>query len=157
MKTDLPSPGAARWRPLQSCRKGPAINRAPWMMILLWCFVAGCGPSEIKPVDIYPEDMCAYCRMAVSEVRCASEIVAESGETFKFDDISCLDAFRSARTEVKSAAIFVMDYERKTWIRWEQAVVIRTGVFTPMGSGKVAFADSARASQFVRQHPVMEE
>lgn len=116
--------------------------------------VFGCSPSEVRPVDLFPEDMCAYCRMAVSDHRCASEIIAESREVFKFDDVSCLEAYRSGRRDLKIAAVFVMDYETKAWLPWEKAVIVTTGVFTPMGSGRVAFADSTHAIEFRRQHPV---
>ena len=115
--------------------------------------LSGCGPSEVKPVELFPEDMCAFCRMAISDHHCASEIISESGDVFKFDDIECLEAYRSGRGDLKIAAVFVKDYEQKVWLQWEKAVIVETDVFTPMGSGKAAFADSARAMEFKRLHP----
>jgi copper chaperone NosL len=147
----LPSgnPGIGR-----RCSAGTGESGAAFLLCLSLFLAYGCGPSDVRPVDLFPEDMCAYCRMAVSDHRCASEIIAESGEVFKFDDLSCLGAYRSGRRDLKIAAVFVMDYETKTWLLWEKAVVVRAGVFTPMGSGKVAFADSTHAIEFRHQHPV---
>ncbi len=107
----------------------------------------------MKPVDIFPEDMCASCKMAVSDQRFASEILSESGEVLKFDDPGCLEDYRRAHPDLKIAAQFVKDYEAGRWLRWEDAVIVTTGLFTPMGSGKVAFRDSSRAREILRQHP----
>ena len=122
-------------------------------MILSLVPLLGCGASEIKPVDIFPEDMCAHCRMAVSDQRFAAEIISDAREPFKFDDIGCMEDFQKENSNLKIAARFFKDYETKNWIVPERATIVETSVFTPMGSGKVAFADSSKAKEFLRQHP----
>jgi copper chaperone NosL len=107
----------------------------------------GCSPSEITPIDIYPEDMCSQCRMAISDQRFASEIISDQREVFKFDDIGCMEQFRSLRNDLKIAAVFYKDYETKHWIPSDHATIVETDVMTPMGSGKVAFADSVKAKE----------
>jgi len=121
--------------------------------LLAFWLAAGCGQSEIKPVEIFSEDMCGHCRMAISDLRFRSEIILESGEVVKFDDLGCLAAYQSAHPDRKVAAVFVKEYDTKNWLLWGKAVIVSTGVFTPMGSGEVAFRDSARALEFKRQHP----
>lgn len=138
----------------QTYSAGSRKTGAAFLLCLSVLVAYGCGPSDLRPVEIFPEDMCAYCRMAVSDHRCASEIIAEPREVLKFDDLGCLEAYRAGRQDLTIAAVFVMDYETKTWLRWEKAVIVKTSVFTPMGSGKVAFADSTHAIEFSRQHPV---
>jgi copper chaperone NosL len=118
---------------------------------LLW----GCGNPEVKPVEIYPEDMCATCRMAVTDQRFASEIISEEREAFKFDDIGCLETFTAQRKDITIVGTFYKDFVSKEWIGEGQATVVATGVSTPMGSGKVAFADRAKATEFQRRHPVV--
>lgn len=137
------------------CRATP-VHSSPIRRLLLCAsglLLAGCGTWERKPVDIFPEDMCASCKMSVSDQRFASEILAESGEVFKFDDPGCLEEYRRVHPDLKIAAKFVKDYEGGTWLRWEDAVIVTTGLFTPMGSGKVAVRDSSRAREILRQHP----
>lgn len=114
--------------------------------------MAGCGSRSPKPVDIYPEDMCANCRMAVSEMKCASEIITAT-EVFKFDDLACLAAFQERRKDLRIEASYVKDYESGRWVKIENAIRVTTGVFTPMGSGIVAFADSSKATSFLMSHP----
>lgn len=116
----------------------------------------GCGPSEIKPVDIYPEDMCSQCRMAISEPVFASEIITTDGDVFKFDDLGCLEKFQEKSGELKIAATFVKDYETKNWLLYEHSTIVQTSLQTPMGSGKVAFADPAQAREYREKFPTRE-
>lgn len=119
------------------------------MMVLF----IGCGSSEIEPVEIFPEDNCSHCRMAISSEQFASEIITVQREVFKFDDIGCLLTYRSENREQEVAATYLKDFDTKVWLRWENAVIVETAVSTPMGSGKVAFKDSLRAREFQKQHP----
>ena len=132
-------------------RNNSYLRWAIWFW--LTSLMSGCGTTEIRPVDIFPEDNCAQCRMAVSDERFASEIISDDGGAFKFDDLGCMLKFRTKRNDVKIAGIFLKDYETKEWIPYERAALIETDVETPMGSGKVAFADSMKAQEFQKKHP----
>lgn len=111
----------------------------------------GCGSSEIKPVDIYPEDMCSQCRMAISQQAFAAEIITQADEVLKFDELGCLEKFREKTAELEIAAVFVKDYETKAWLPFERSVIVQTSLQTPMGSGKIAFADSIQAREFLEK------
>lgn len=129
-----------------------------WKLFILFFLFIGlsffaCGSSEIRPVDIYPEDMCSHCRMAISDQAFASEIIAADGEVFKFDDLGCLERFKEKSTGLKIAATFVKDYETKNWLAYERSTIVQTSIRTPMGSGKVALADSANAKEFLKKFP----
>lgn len=113
----------------------------------------GCSSSDVKPVDLYPEDSCAQCRMAVSDPAFASQMITTDSEVFKFDDLGCLENYRKKNPGLKIRAIFVSEYESKTWLPFEKSVIVKTGVSTPMGSGKLAFADSGRAAAFAKDNP----
>jgi copper chaperone NosL len=116
----------------------------------------GCASSDIKPVDLYPEDQCAQCRMAVSNDAFASEIITKDGEVFKFDDLGCQEKFLKEKSGLAIAAMFVKDYQSRTWLSKEKSVIIRTSLKTPMGSGKVAVADSAQARQLREKYPAQD-
>jgi copper chaperone NosL len=124
---------------------------------LLLVIFLGCGSSDIKPVDIYAEDMCSHCRMAISDQRFASEIITVAGEVFKFDDIGCMERFKEKSSDLKIVATFVKDYETKNWITHERSTIVQTSIKTPMSSGKVALADSARAKKFLDKFPANEK
>lgn len=113
----------------------------------------GCTP-EVKPVDIFPEDNCSNCRMAISDRSFASEIITEQGEVLKFDDLGCFASFRKKNAELKIRASFVTDYETKQWLPYEKSVIVATGIETPMGSGKAAFSDSLKARIYEVKYPL---
>ena len=136
------------WAWVSSIRGG-----VPLFFFIIVSFFA-CGPSEIKPADIYPEDMCSQCRMAISDQSFAAEIVTESEEVFKFDEIGCMEKFKAKSGELKIAALFVKDYETKKWIPFARSTIVQTGLKTPMSSGKVAFADSSTAKEFLEKFSV---
>ena len=126
------------------------------LTLLFVLLLIGCASSEIKPVDLFPEDQCAQCRMAVSNDAFASEIITEEGEVFKFDDLGCLEQFINGNNELVVGKIFVKDYTSRSWLAKEQSVIIQTSLKTPMGSGMVALADSVTAWQVVQQYPPSE-
>ena len=122
-----------------------------WKLFVFFLSLFGCGSSEIKPLDIYPEDMCSQCRMAISQQAFAAEIITKAEEVFKFDDLGCLERFKESSGEIEIAAVFVKDYQTKVWLRFERSVIVQTGLQTPMGSGKIAFADSIQAKKFLEK------
>ncbi len=132
-----------------SWNRGSAVG-VRWCSAAVLAAVFGCKSGEVKPVDIYPEDNCSHCRMAISDQRFAAEIIDTRGDAFKFDDIGCMLTFMVQQPDVKTKVLFVKDFETKEWIPYDKAVIIDADVQTPMGSGKVAFADAGRAKRFER-------
>lgn len=124
-----------------------------WGATVLAILFIGCGASKIEPEDIFPEDNCAQCRMAISEVQFASEIIDMHGDVYKFDDLGCMLKFRKKRSDLKINATFLKDYETMEWIPYEQAVIVETSIETPMGSGKVAVANQERAKAIQSRYP----
>lgn len=122
------------------------------MLTLLSLF--SCGSGEPQPVDLYKEDMCALCRMAISEKVFAAQIVTHDGDALKFDDIGCLIEFLSKKPAKKMAASFVVDYTSKNWIKADQAsFLISEKLKTPMGYGYAAFANTTEAQAARQQFP----
>ncbi len=133
-----------------------SCTRRSWRLALavVLLMIAGCGSREKKPIEISPGDTCGYCRMVISDQQFASEIISDRGEVVKFDDIECLEEFfKSKDPTLKVATVFYKDYPTKAWLPVAHATVVETGVMTPMGSGKVAFADSSLARKFREEHP----
>jgi copper chaperone NosL len=118
-------------------------------LLLIAPWLSGCGQPKLEPVEIAAEDMCAFCRMAISERRYAAEFLNQDGDAFKFDDIGCLVSYlkaKQSRSDV--AAYFVVDYEARQWINAEQAYFVRSEEFkTPMSGRLVAFSDRSKAEE----------
>lgn len=109
--------------------------------------LANCQSATLEPVAIEAHDMCAFCRMSISEKRFAAELIDRDGEVAKFDDISCMANFRKQRKDVGSiSATWVMDFERREWLKGEDAFYVRSPeIRTPMSGGIVAFNDESSA------------
>jgi len=132
-----------------------AKNALVFLLSAGMLFFAGCGGPSTKPVAIYPEDMCAFCRMAFSDQRFAAEIISDQQEVYKFDDIGCMEEFKKKSADLEITAVYYKDFETKEWIPSTTAVVMETDLSSPMGSGKVAFRDSTKAIEFMRtRHPL---
>src|SRR5688500_7286310 len=82
-----------------------------WTVFAVGIILAGCHKSELEPVTIEPEDMCGFCKMAISEKRYAAEFIDIDGQPFKFDDIGCMvDFMQSKGNKQRIRAYFVMDF-----------------------------------------------
>jgi copper chaperone NosL len=110
---------------------------------------AGCQKTAIEPVAIAAEDICGYCRMAISEKQYAAQFVDRDGLAFKFDDIGCMiEHLKTRKSRADIAAYFVADYESRSWLKAEDAALVRSKeIKTPMGFNIVAFRDRERAAQ----------
>ena len=74
-----------------------------------------------------------------------AEVIDEEGEVFKFDDIGCMANFiKQKRNNATVQATFVMDFDRREWLKAESAFYVRSSELrTPMNGGIVAFKDQS--------------
>src|SRR5262245_775361 len=123
-------------------RRGVAL-----LLGALW--LAGCGNPKIEPVEIAAEDMCAFCKMAISEKQYSAEFLNQDGDAFKFDDIGCLaNQLKTIQNRRDIAAFFVVDYDVRQWVNAQQAYFVRSEEFkTPMSGRVVAFKDRSKAEE----------
>lgn len=107
-------------------------------------FAVACGgPPEPAALDTRNEQ-CASCRMAVSDARLSSQVVAPGELPRFFDDLGCLADFLKAGKAPADAVAFVADHRTRAWIRADHAVYTRVpGLETPMGSHVIAHTDAA--------------
>ena len=108
-------------------------------------YALGCAPGPVRPVAIdTAHDTCDNCRMVISDVHYASQVIAAGEEPRLFDDVGCLRAFLHTHTPDPGATIFVADHRTGGWVDATRAVYTRTvAAATPMGSRIVAHADPA--------------
>ena len=113
-------------------------------LVLLAALAEACGGApEPAPLDTRNEQ-CASCRMAVSDARFASQLVAPGELPRFFDDIGCLADHLKGGKAPAGAMAFVADHRTKAWVRADRAVYTRVaGLETPMGSHLIAHADAA--------------
>lgn len=116
--------------------------------------LTGCQKTAVEPVAIEASDMCSFCRMSISEKRYAAEVIDDDGQAFKFDDIGCMANFiKQKRNAGSIQATFVMDFDRREWLKAETASYVRSPEFkTPMNGGIVAFKDQTSAQAVTEKY-----
>lgn len=117
------------------------------LCLCLLVVLTGCSKQRIEPVAINPEDMCNYCKMAISDKRFAAEFIDRDGQALKFDDLGCmLDYIKEKGNKEQVAAHFVMDFDTRQWLKTEDAFFVNSSeLHSPMGGNMAAFSDEAKA------------
>ena len=130
----------------------PGLFKVTAMFSLL--LLVGCQTSKFEPVALAPEDMCAYCKMAISEKRYAAELIDSEGQAVKFDDIGCMVNFiTSKKNTAKVVAYFVMDFDERQWTKAEDAYYVRSAeIAAPMNGGIIAFKNQAKAQEAIAKY-----
>jgi copper chaperone NosL len=107
---------------------------------------AACSRGLAPPAALDTKnEMCGWCRMAVSDARFAAQLAAPAEEPRFFDDAGCLTTFlKSGGAPAKGQVAYMADHRTKAWVRAAAAVYTKKpGLATPMSSGIVAHADAA--------------
>ncbi|MBT2583264.1 nitrous oxide reductase accessory protein NosL [Planococcus sp. ISL-109] len=100
------------------------------------------------------DTICEYCQMTVYDAThelgafTAQGIKADGSNAF-FDDIGCM--LNQERVDAEEMEKFVRDYETLEWIPFEQAVIVKSGLKTPMNYGFAFFKDQAAAEAFIAE------
>ena len=94
------------------------------------------GPEEL----VKGRDLCATCRMPVSDIRFAAQITAQGELPRFFDDPGCFAEFiRGGSVKEKGAMAWVADHRTGTWVRADRAIYTRVpNLNTPMSHHLVA-------------------
>lgn len=125
------------------------MRRAPFRaarLLVVALLLAGCGDGVARPRAVDTKnDACAWCRMAVSDVRFAAQLAAPGEEPRLFDDVGCLRDFLARSPEpVEGWTAFVADHRTKEWAPASAAVFTKVpALATPMDSHLIAHADAA--------------
>jgi len=125
------------------------------ILLAILLATAACGHEKPKPVEIDAGEMCASCKMAISQKKYAAEFIDKDGAAIKFDDIGCMIRFiKEHEVKINVEAYFVVDYTTHSWLDARSATYVRSSALpSPMGSGLAAFKDRPEAEAFaVKYH-----
>ena len=129
------------------------VLRSASCMVICVAVLANCQKQAVEPIALAPEDMCAYCKMAISEKRYAAEFIDGEGQPSKFDDIGCMGNFIKTRNVTAIAAYFVMDFKEGKWIKADNAYYVRSvELRTPMNGGIIAFQNESDAREAIGRY-----
>ena len=117
-------------------------------MVFFCVFLTNCSPEGPDPI-ILNKDICSFCKMNISDGHFGAEIITEKGRIFKFDDISCMMAYKSQHQDSKIKNHYVHHYTGDNeLIPAENAYYIQGGTLkSPMAGNVAAFNSETEASQ----------
>ncbi len=103
------------------------------------------GPKDIA----LGKDQCDNCRMTISELGYATELITEKGRAYKFDDIMCMNMYKNSNPDkAKNAKLFVIDYPTGKFLEKAKATLIKGGsIKSPMGGNTQAYQNRAAAEK----------
>ncbi|GAB4447541.1 MAG: hypothetical protein OHK0036_01910 [Bacteroidia bacterium] len=129
-----------------------------WYLLVLFSmfilFFIACSPQP-EPIN-YETDICAYCKMSISDTQFGAELVTKKGKVYKFDSIECLINFMSEEKDVASQKKFLLtvDYSSPTkLINVEESFYVQTdSISSPMGANILSFEQKSEAEKIVSKY-----
>lgn len=91
------------------------------------------------------QDLCASCRMPVSDAHFVTQIVAPGELPRFFDEVGCMAEYlRSGQLKTDGAVAWVADHRTEAWVRADRAVYTRVPTLrTPMNHQVIAHESEA--------------
>ncbi|WP_158278609.1 nitrous oxide reductase accessory protein NosL [Rhodohalobacter mucosus] len=102
---------------------------------LLILLLTACISQDPKEVHLHTDE-CVYCKMVVSDMQFASQMVSDKGKSYTFDSIECMAAYHYQNPDhAGKSKMYVSDYTRqKQWILIDNANIYHAETIqSPMG------------------------
>lgn len=137
-------------------RKKQMKNNLPGICIFLLLagvvlmVLTGCGSLEPEPFVLH-EDECYYCRMRLTDLRFASQVIEAGNLHRKFCSNECMIAHIGERKpDIRKA--FVMDYAGSGILEAQTAFyLISPNIPSPMGLNLAAFRTAADRDRYLKE------
>lgn len=121
------SPRARRWSVI-ALVLGALVGAAAALV-----YFTGRPPEGPVEVD-WDREVCARCRMHVSERAFAAQLQTEDGQVLVFDDPGCAFLYLEESPEVRVHALYFQHVEEDRWIPQEEVAFVPVE-HSPMGYG----------------------
>lgn len=122
------------------------VNIASVITICSMLTLMACGAAGPRPLNVN-KDICAYCKMTITEPMFAAQLTTLQGRQYLFDDIACMAGYKKENPGLKYDKFYVSDVcNASVFIDVELATFLYSEDFrSPMGGNIGAFAlqDSA--------------
>lgn len=138
------------------------IRAARWpQAYIALCSLAGLFGCD-RQADTAPptlhlgEDICAHCRMIVSDARFAAACIVQNDDEYTkrvFDDIGCLIRYEQEHPDDHIVQRYVKDYETTNWTTVQQAFFVHSAlIHSPMASGVLAGGTQTEADALAKRY-----
>ncbi len=110
--------------------------------------IMSCQKSGPKDIAV-GKDQCDNCRMTITDVKYAAQLITDKGRAYKFDDLSCMTMYESSNPDkATNAKTYVVDFPSGEFLEKSRATFVKGGsIKSPMGGNTQAFRDKAAAQK----------
>ncbi|MGZ3862112.1 MAG: nitrous oxide reductase accessory protein NosL [Bacteroidia bacterium] len=118
-------------------------------LITLTLLLSSCASNGPEPINLN-KDNCDNCKMSISEIQFACELLTSKGRVYKFDDVSCMLQFKKENPDkAERASFYVSNFISLNELIPAEKITFVTAeaIKGPMGGNAAAFGvkDSAVA------------
>lgn len=132
--------------------KSRNIKMKQTFVISLLFLFTGCSETQPEAAKLNV-DNCDYCKMTIADAKFVAELITAKGRIYKFDDLSCLQAYRKENTSPDGQRLFVANFEKPEEILPVADAVFVSGeqIASPMGGNTAAFSNAQAAERFASE------
>ncbi|MFT3747263.1 MAG: nitrous oxide reductase accessory protein NosL [Agriterribacter sp.] len=139
------------WRKIKAVKSSAVAYATTVVLFILLFSSCNTGPEAITA----GRDNCSHCKMSISDIKYAAEIVTQKGKIYKFDDITCLVSFikDKAVDEKDVQQVYLSDFSAPhNLVTSGEAFLLKGGsIHAPMNGDIVAFANKDSLAKMVSQ------
>ncbi len=108
-------------------------------------FAISCSPAKPEPIKLN-SDHCDNCKMTISDLRFAGELITDKNRIYKFDDAACLIQY-TKNHKISYNHILISDYNSPNSLHETAALyfVLSQSFKSPMGGNMAAFKNKNEA------------
>ena len=119
-------------------------------LIIVGSVLAFMSCQQSGPKDfLLGKDQCDNCKMTITELKYAAELITQKGRVYKFDDISCMTMYESSNPDkATNAKKYVIDFPSEKFLETTKATFIKGGnIKSPMGGNTQAYQNKSAAEK----------
>lgn len=110
------------------------------MMAIFMIPMLSCGEAGPQAIAIN-KDMCAFCKMTITDDRFAAQLITQKGRHYLFDDLTCMVDFKNENSTLEYKQFYIADFSMPSeFIIADNASLVRSdSLRSPMGGNIAAF------------------
>lgn len=132
-------------------KKSPAVA-----IIIPLLMLFSCSSKHTEPINLN-SDSCDYCKMTISHINFASELLTQKGRVYKFDDLACMINYAKENALPQGTAYYVCDFLPPHQLIKADSMFYISGekLESPMGGNIAAFSRPDSAEVYMNRFSAM--
>ncbi|MCU0441829.1 MAG: nitrous oxide reductase accessory protein NosL [Bacteroidia bacterium] len=115
--------------------------------------ISSCGQKGPVPIQLN-KDECAHCKMTITDLKFATEIITDKNRIYKFDDIVCTWTYLKENETQSKYSVWISDYlNPQTMVNSIDMHFVKSdAIKSPMGGKTIAFENKDSALKYATSY-----